>query len=83
MDDEIDDDDEGEGEDDFEGEDEVKTSGASSHDYRKVIKIQTTRVRATGLHYRQMRRKNIFGTKKHYLAKTSGEIKSLLKKIGT
>ena len=40
MDDEIDDDDEGEGEDDFEGEDEVKT-GASSHDYRKVLKIQT------------------------------------------
>ena len=38
------------------------------------------RVRATGRHHRQMRRKNIFGTKKHYLAKTSGEKKSPLKK---
>ena len=31
------------------------------------------RVRATGRNCRQMRRKNIFGTKKFHLAKTSGE----------
>ena len=33
------------------------------------------RVRATDRHCRQMRRKNIFGTKKNDLAKTSGEKK--------
>ena len=33
------------------------------------------RVRATDRHCRQMRRKIIFGTKKHDLAKTSGEKK--------
>ena len=45
--------------------------------------IASGRVRATGRHYRQMRRKNIFGTKKHYLAKTSSEKKFSSKKIGT
>ena len=35
------------------------------------------RVCATGRHYRQMRRQNIFGTKKHDLAKPSGEKKFL------
>ena len=34
-----------------------------------------SRVRATDRHCRQMRRKNIFGTKKYDLAKTSGEKK--------
>ena len=33
------------------------------------------RVRATGRHNRQMRRKNIFGTKKCHLAKANGEKK--------
>ena len=32
-------------------------------------------IRATDRHCRQMRRKNIFGTKKYDLAKTSGEKK--------
>ena len=42
--------------------------------------INIFRVRATGRHYRQMRRKNIFGTKKppFFLAKTSGEKKIIL-----
>ena len=35
-----------------------------------------TRVRATDRHCRQMRRKIIFGTKKHDLAKTSGKKKN-------
>ena len=39
------------------------------------------RVRATDRHCRQMRRKNIFGTKKHHLAKTNGEKKSPLKTL--
>ena len=39
-------------------------------------------VRATGRHYRQMRRKHIFGTK-YYLATTSGKKKFSSKKIGT
>ena len=46
--------------------------------------LQTkTRVRSTGRHYRQMRRKNIFGTKKLHLAKTNGERKFFSKNIGT
>ena len=44
------------------------------------LSVTGSRVRATSRHYRQMRRKNIFGTKNHYLAKTSGEKKSPLKK---
>ena len=39
------------------------------------ICIVHVRVRATGRNCRQMQRKNIFGTKKIYLAKTSGEKK--------
>ena len=35
--------------------------------------LKSVRVRTTGRHYRQMGKKNIFGTKKHLLAKTSGE----------
>ena len=42
--------------------------------------VNPDRIRATGRHYRQMRIKNIFGTKNHYLVKTSGEKKSPLKK---
>ena len=38
-------------------------------------KVGKLRVRATGRNCRQMRRKNIFGTKKIYLAKTSGQKK--------
>ena len=44
--------------------------------------LTSTRVRATGRNCRQMRRKNIFGTKKIYLAKTSGEKKFSSEKIG-
>ena len=41
----------------------------------RLTRNSMLRVRATGRHYRQMRGKNIFGTKKHCLAKTSGEKK--------
>ena len=37
------------------------------------------RVHATGRNWNQMWRKNIFGTKKYHLAKTSGEKKNLPK----
>ena len=46
------------------------------------MQTQSARVRATGRNCRQMRRKNIFGTKKFYLAKTSGEKIFSSEKIG-
>ena len=54
--------------------------------YKAFSKLRKTfkpfRVRATDRHCRQMRRKNIFGTKKYDLAKTSGEKKNIpIKKL--
>ena len=65
----------------------VNFSLCSDHRCRLGVKISycqqiKNRVRATGRHCRQMRRKNIFGTKKLYLAKTSGE-KKFSQRIGT
>ena len=53
------------------------------HNYPAFENVMNYRVRATGRHYCQMRRKNIFGTKKQLVAKNKSPLKKSAPKNAT